>query len=59
MAPDQPALRRMDFAGHTRESLSLLADTVSKRAGRRSVLALRVLTPLFAVLVVAVGIDGP
>ncbi len=59
MAHDKKALGRMDSPEHTRESLSLLADTVSKRAGRRPVLALSVLTPLFALLTVLVGIHGP
>ena len=59
MAHDKKALRMMASPQHTRESLSLLADTVSKRAGRRPVLALSVLTPLVALLTVLVGIHGP
>ncbi len=40
-------------------SLTFVADSVARRAGHRSVLALGVLTPLCALLVLVIGVHGP
>lgn len=40
-------------------SLTFVADSVARRAGHRSVLALGVLTPLCALLVLLIGVHGP
>lgn len=40
-------------------SLTFVAENVARRAGHRSVLALGVLTPLCALLVLVIGVHGP
>ncbi len=59
MAQKKSALESPDAAGQSGGALSLVADTVARRAGRRHVLALGVLTPLFAVLALMVGVNAP